>query len=251
METKIKVLIVDDEEPARLLLRNYLADNDHFEIAGECENGFEALKAVKELQPKLLLLDVQMPRINGLELLEVLDPCPEIIFTTAYDRYAIKAFEMNAVDYLMKPFSRDRLNIALEKAMDRITSPQSHPGKQPVQKLMKYMENENEEISRIICRKGSKLIVIPVDTIHYIEAQDDYVMIHSDQGSFLKEQRMKYYEMHLCQGYFVRVHRSFIANIMQIAAVEKYGKESFIAIMKNGEQIKVSMAGYKKLKALL
>ena len=245
----MKILIVDDEALARDLVKNYLAGMKDVEIAGECENGFEALKAVQELQPDLLLLDIQMPKIDGFELLEVLDPRPEIIFCTAYDQYAIKAFEMNAVDYLLKPFSRERLQQALEKARQRMGTPFLSPGTPtPVERLKTQVDEERKTLERVVTRLGTKVTVIPVDRIQYIEAADDYVMIHSELGNHLKEKTMKYFEAHLPEEQFIRIHRSYIVNISEIKSLELYSKDSYLAVLKNGDKLKVSAEGYKRLR---
>lgn len=252
----MKVLIIDDEALARELIRKYLAEIQGVEILGECENGFDALKKIQDLKPDLVFLDIQMPKIDGFELMEVLDPRPEIIFTTAFDQYAIKAFEMNAVDYLLKPFSRDRLLQALEKVKKRVEM-ESHPNEtpshsgetpSPVDKLQNHLESDPKILERVITRLGSKITVIPVDKIWYIEAADDYVMIWSELGNHLKEKTMKYFETHLPTGQFIRIHRSCIANIAEIKSLELYSKDNYLAVMKNGQKLKVSTEGYRRLR---
>lgn len=249
MSEKLKVLIVDDEKLARDLVKNYLQDVAGIEIAGECENGFEALKAVHELSPDVLFLDIQMPKIDGFELLEVLDPKPEIIFCTAFDQFAIKAFELNAVDYLLKPFSKDRLEQAVEKARKRIASRSGNAlSDTGMQQLRQHLDKQEKTLERVVTRLGTKVTVIPVDRIHYLEAADDYVMIHSELGRHLKEKTMKYFEAHLPQGRFVRIHRSYIVNLSEIKSLELYSKDSYIAILKNGDKLKVSAEGYRRLR---
>lgn len=249
MHDKIRVLIIDDEPLARDLVKKYLSDNPGIEILGECENGFDALKAIQELKPDLLLLDIQMPKIDGFELLEVLDPKPEIIFTTAFDQYAIRAFELNAVDYLLKPFSKERLDQALDKAKGRIfAAKDASPAVSPLQKLQQQVDDDRKTIERVVTRLGSKITVIPVEKIWYIEAADDYVMIWSELGNHLKEKTMKYFEEHLPQGQFIRTHRSNIINISQVLSLELYSKDSYLAIMKSGTRLKVSAEGYKRLR---
>jgi two-component system, LytTR family, response regulator len=244
MHDKIRVLIIDDEALARDLVKKYLTGNPGIEILGECANGFDALKAIQELKPDLLFLDIQMPKIDGFELLEVLDPNPEIIFTTAFDQYAIRAFEMNAVDYLLKPFSKERLDQAVEKAKSRIGT----PSRDPLQKLQQQIDDDKKTIERVVTRMGSKITVIPVEKIWYIEAADDYVMIWSELGNHLKEKTMRYFEEHLPKGEFIRTHRSHIINISQVVSLELYSKDSYLAIMKSGAKLKVSTEGYKRLK---
>jgi len=242
MPDKIKVLVIDDEALARELVKNYLDGISGVEIVGECENGFEAIKMIRELQPDLLFLDIQMPKIDGFELLEVLDPKPEIIFTTAFDQYAIRAFEMNAVDYLLKPFSRERLVQALEKARMRIGTPSR------LTQLQNHLDDGPKTLERVITRLGSKITVIPVDKVLYIEAADDYVMIHSELGDHLKEKTMKYFEAHLPADRFIRIHRSYIVNISVIKSLELYSKDSYLAVLNNGDKLKVSAEGYKRLR---
>jgi len=249
MRDKIRILIIDDESLARDLVKKYLTGIPGVEILGECENGFDALKAIQDLKPDLLFLDIQMPKIDGFELLEVLDHRPEIIFTTAFDQYAIKAFEMNAVDYLLKPFSKARFEQALEKARGRIEMESQHvetPSR--FNKLQEHLDTENKILERVITRLGSKITVIPVDKIWYIEAADDYVMIYSEPGNHLKEKTMKYFEEHLPEGQFVRIHRSYIVNISQVVSLELYSKDSYLAVMKSGAKLKVSAEGYRRLR---
>jgi two-component system LytT family response regulator len=249
MQDKIRVIVIDDEALARDLVKNYLSGITGVEILGECANGFEALKMVQELRPDLLFLDIQMPKIDGFELLEVLDERPEIIFTTAFDQYAIRAFEMNAVDYLLKPFSKARLEQALEKARKRLAENEtpSQSG-QAIDKLRQQIDDDRKTVERVITRLGAKITVIPVDKIWYIESADDYVMIHSEMGSHLKEKTMKYFEEHLPAGQFVRIHRSHIVNIAQISGIELYEKDTHLVMLKNGAKLRASAEGYKRLK---
>ena len=246
MQDKIRILIIDDESLARDLIKKYLSDIQNIEVIGECENGFEALKMIQEQKPDVLFLDIQMPKINGFELLEVLDRRPEIIFTTAFDQYAIKAFEMNAVDYLLKPFSKQRMLQALEKAIKGTPARGLESPGTPA--LLKHLEEEKHSLERIITRLGSKITVIPVDKIWYIEAADDYVMIHSEMGNHLKEKTMKYFEEHLPNELFIRIHRKYLVNINQIKSLELYSKDSYLAFLKTGEKLTVSAEGYRRLK---
>jgi two-component system, LytTR family, response regulator len=251
MHDKIRVLIIDDESLARELVKKYLSDNPVIEVLGECENGFDALKAIQELKPDLLFLDIQMPKIDGFELLEVLEPKPEIIFTTAFDQFAIRAFEMNVVDYLLKPFSKVRLEQAIEKARQRIGMESQlvgTPSRNPLQKLQQQIDDDKKTIERVVTRMGSKITVIPVEKIWYIEAADDYVMIWSELGNHLKEKTMRYFEEHLPPGQFIRTHRSHIINISQVVSLELYSKDSYIAVMKSGAKLKVSAEGYRRLR---
>lgn len=247
---KIKVLIIDDEPPARELVKHYLTSFSNIEIAGECENGFDALKAIQEIKPQLVFLDIQMPKITGFELLELINDPPHIIFTTAYDEFAIKAFDMNAVDYLLKPFSASRFQQAVDRAIERIVDKPAE-AQQPVKDLRNQLEKDVLEIDRVVARLGSRIVVIPTDTIHYIEAQDDYVMIYSSQGNHLKEKTMKYFEAHLPKNGFIRIHRSHLVNVSQIVSVDLYGKDTHLVVLKCGAKLKASAEGYKRLRELL
>jgi len=243
----IKSLIIEDEKLARDLIRDYLIEFSEIVLAGEFEDGFSGLKAINELKPDLVFLDIQMPKLSGFELLELLDHKPAIIFTTAYDQYAIKAFEHNAVDYLMKPFSRDRFREAITKAIGRI----SKGDKEAVSKLVEHMDSAPEPIHRIVVKSGSKISVIPVADVMYVEAQDDYVMIYTKDKKYLKQKTMKYFEIHLPHNDFIRVHRSYIVRISEIAQMELYEKDSYIIILKDGVKIPVSRTGLPGLREVL
>lgn len=245
----IKTIIIDDEKLARDLLVNYLSNFKEIEIVKECENGFEGLKAINELDPHLIFLDIQMPKINGFEMLELLEKKPEIIFTTAYDQYAIKAFEHNAVGYLLKPFSKERFNKAIHSVFERINFKDKK--QLPIDQLISEVQKPDEKLSRVVVKKGSEIHVLAVESIIYFEAQDDYVMIYTKDSRYLKQKTMKYYESNLEESQFVRTHRSFIVNIQQIAKLELYDKESYMIILKSGQKLKSSKSGYKKLKEVL
>ena len=247
---KMSVLIIDDEPPARDLIRHYLTGEADIELAGECENGFEALKMINEMMPDLIFLDVQMPKLTGFELLELLPRPPQIIFTTAYDEFAIKAFEMNAVDYLLKPFSKVRLSQAIDRARQR-TAQKEPVQQQAIEALRAGLDGATEEIDRVVARLGSRIIVMPIDKIWYIEAQDDYVMVYSELGNYLKEKTMKYFETHLASKGFIRIHRSHLVNVTQILSVELYGKDTHLVMLKCGAKLKTSAEGYKRLRELL
>lgn len=242
--SKIKIVIVDDEPLAREVIKGYLESRDDIEIVAECENGFDCIKLLAHEAVDILFLDIQMPKIDGFEMLEVIEQRPEVIFSTAFDQYAIKAFEQNAIDYLLKPFSKERFDTALGKAIARIQQNDSS------QVSIHKMEREQKELERIIVRSGSKIILIPVDDIYYLEADDDYVLIHTKTGRYIKDQTMKYFENNLPKRQFLRVHRGFIANINAIKSIEAYSKDSYIALMENNEKIKISPDGYRKIKEL-
>ena len=240
----INAIIIDDEELARELIKNYLKDFGDIRIIGECENGFEGIKAITELKPDLVFLDIQMPKINGFEMIELIKEPPEIIFITAHNDFAIKAFEMNAVDYLLKPYSQERLVSAVQKAIERIRTGAGQGG------ILTRLVSQPlaEPLERIVVKSGTKIKVIPVDRIVYLEAEDDYIMIYTDEGKHLKQGTMKYYEDHLDGSKFVRVHRSFIVRIDQVTQLEPYSKENYILKLKNGANLKVSRNGLKNLK---
>jgi len=247
---KLKAIIVDDEPLARGIIRKYLAGNENVELIGECSDGYQALKLIRETRPGLVFLDIQMPKIDGFELLEVLEDKPGIIFTTAYDQYAIKAFEMNAVDYLLKPFSKERFDLAVNKAVGQMET-KGFPAASDLVRLQQQYDGSRGTLDRVVTRLGSKVTVIAVDKIRYIESQDDYVMIYSELGSHLKEKTMKYFEEHLPSDTFIRIHRSYIINLSQIAAIEPYSKDAHLVSLKCGAKLKASAEGYKKLRALL
>ncbi len=240
----MKSIIIEDEELSRELIKNFLKDQADIQIIRECENGFEGIKAINELNPDLVFLDIQMPKLNGFEMLELIDQTPEIIFITAHNEYAIRAFEMNAVDYLLKPYSKDRLLNALDKARQRILS-----GQKSQEKVNRLTQQPlTDFLERIVVKSGSKIRVIPVDRIVYLEAQDDYVMIYTDEGKYLKKGTMKYFEEHLHDTSFVRVHRSYIVKIDQVSMIEPYSKENYIMKLKNGARIRISRKGLKNIR---
>jgi len=244
----MKAIIIDDEKLARDLVRNFLQMFENIEIVAECENGFEGIKSINEHNPDLIFLDIQMPKLNGFEMLELLDNSHNIIFTTAYDQYALKAFEVNAVDYLLKPFSRERFAEAVNKVIDKIGK-NDNLTQNNILRQSDFIQTD-EKLNRIVVKKGSKIVVLPIDLIKYFEAQDDYINIVSSEGSFLKQNRMKYYEEHL-PDFFIRIHRSFIVNLNEIKEISLLEKDSHIVILKSGEKIPVSKSGYIKLKEII
>ena len=244
----IKVIIIDDEQPAREIIKHYLSKHTDIEIVGECSDGFTGLKAIHELKPNLVFLDVQMPKLTGFEMLELMDETPQIVFTTAFDQYAIKAFELNAVDYLLKPYSQDRFDVAVQKAVERLQKEDKPSG---IKKLTEHITENIEVLDRIVVKLGSKIKVIPIDTVLYIESQDDYVMVYTTEGKYLKQQTMKYFEKHLDTSIFCRIHRSFLVNINTIKQLELYEKNAYLAVLSNGAKLKVSDTGYKALRGLM
>ena len=243
----LRVAIVDDEQAAREALREYLAAEADVQIVAECANGFDAVKTVANLHPDLLLLDVQMPKLDGFEVLELLGRAIPVIFTTAYDKYALRAFEVHAVDYLLKPFSDERLAEALARARTRIQAKEP----MPVEALVADARPRQGPAERVLIRDGAQVHVIPVDRIDYVEAQDDYVCFKADGKDYLKDQTMAAVEAILEPTRFVRIHRSYLLNIDRIARVELYAKDSRVAILRDGRRLPVSRAGYARLAKLL
>ncbi len=246
---KISAIIVDDEKLAREIIKNYLAEFPEIEILTDCSNGFDAVKKINELKPDIVFLDIQMPKISGFEMLELLESPPIIIFTTAYDQYAIKAFEVSAVDYLLKPFSAERFSEAVNKAFTYLQDRFQHDS--AIKNIVEENDKKIEFLERVVIKDGAKISIVPVETIKWIEAQDDYVMINSDLGRFLKQKTMKYFENHLDENSFIRIHRSYIINVDFIQHLEQTGKESYQLILKNGKQLPVSKTGLNKLKNTL
>jgi two-component system, LytTR family, response regulator len=244
--TKLRTIIIDDEAPARELMKHYLMEFEEIEVIAECSDGFGGLKSISELKPDLVFLDIQMPKLTGFELLEVLEEKPEIIFTTAFDQFAIKAFELNAVDYLLKPFHKERLKESISKAYNKIHS--GNGNRKAGEELITKRPDSFSPLNRVVIRKANSISIIPVDQIRYVSAEDDYVMIYHTNGKALKQQTMKYYEDNLPKTDFVRIHRSYIVRIGEIKRIEPYGKDNHIAILHSGDKLPVSRAGYKHLK---
>jgi two-component system, LytTR family, response regulator len=249
-QKRIRAVIVDDEELARQVLREFLSSHHEVEIAAECANGFEAVKAVAEQKPDLVFLDIQMPKLDGFEVLELIGPGAAVVFVTAYDSYAIKAFEVHAVDYLLKPIGAERFEAALERAKERLG------GKLPQQtlpptELAAAARPPSQYLDRIPVRDGTRVFIIPVSKLDYAEAQDDYVALASEGKKHLKQQTISSLETALDPSRFLRIHRSYIVNLERVARVEPYGKDSHVAVLANGTQIPVSKTGYTRLRAFL
>jgi two-component system LytT family response regulator len=243
---KIRIVIIDDEAPAREIIKHYLNEVEFTEVIAECSDGFSGLKTISTMKPDLVFLDIQMPRVTGIEMVEVLTEKPEIIFTTAYDQYALRAFELNAVDYLMKPYPKRRFLEATKKAIDKIRSGKGN--KEPANQLLSKKPDPTLPVNRIVVRKGNAINLIPVDQVRYVQAQDDYVMIYHRAGKALKQQTMKFYEENLPKDNFVRIHRSYIVRIEEIKRIEPYTKDNYVAILQSGDKLPVSRAGYRHLK---
>jgi two-component system LytT family response regulator len=243
---QIGAVIVDDEELARALAREMLKPHPEVRILAECANGFEAVKAVSELKPDLLFLDIQMPKLDGFEVLELVGRDIAVIFTTAYDNYAMRAFDAHAVDYLLKPFSASRFETALERAKQRLGQQGPDPSE-----LAAAARPPEQFLERIVVKDGPAVHVIPVDKLDYVEAQDDYVALKSDKKTYLKQQTISSLETMLDPAQFIRIHRSHIVNLDRVAKIEAYTKDSKIAVLRDGTQLPVSRAGYARLKVLL
>jgi two-component system LytT family response regulator len=242
-----RALIIDDEPLARMVVKEYLQDFDQLEVVQECNDGFEGMKAIMQHQPDIIFLDIQMPKINGFEMLELIEQPPAVIFATAFDEYAIKAFETHAVDYLLKPFSRERFHKAVEKylAQSPVTA------KKQTENLLETASQSPAQHERIVVKTGTKVKIIPVSDVQYLSADDDYVSIYTAEGSFLKNKTMNFFEQTLDPRQFVRVHRSHIISIQQITRIDPYEKDAHLAILKSGAKIPVSKTGYVKLKQVL
>jgi len=245
---KIKTLIIDDESLARDLLRHYLSKDERIEIIGECSNGFEGVLSIQELKPDLVFLDIQMPKITGFEMLELVPNPPIIVFSTAFDQYAIRAFEANAIDYLLKPYPCERVLAAVNKAGELLKNKTTVPA---ISQLIESHDEDSGILNRIVVKSGRKIQVIPVDSIHYIESQDDFVMIYCNEGHYMKQKTMKFFEQHLDEKQYVRIHRSYLLNISVISEIQQYEKESWLILTKQGAKLKVSKAGYANLKEKL
>jgi two-component system LytT family response regulator len=244
------VIIIDDEIPARDLIRHYLQTYPDIEIAGEADNGFTAMKLIRELNPQLIFLDVQMPKLTGFEMLELMDEPPAIIFSTAFDQYAIRAFELNAVDYLLKPYAKERFDSAMQKALNRMENGEwkMENEKKMIQSSLS-IPNSGNSLTRIAVKDRQQIHVIPVNDIDFIEADGDYVKLHTAKKAYLKEKTMKYFEENLPSQQFIRIHRSYIVNVNEVAKIELYEKDNYRVHLKNGECLKASSNGYKAMKA--
>jgi two-component system LytT family response regulator len=246
-EAKLKAIIVDDEPLARQIVREFLFSHDDIQIIAECANGFEAVKAVTESKPDILFLDIQMPKLSGFEVLELIEHDLAVIFTTAYDEFALKAFEVHAADYLLKPFSKERFNEAVGQARKKL-------GANSAKRLDAIIEESqlaNKPVERILIRDGAKVHIIPSEKIDYIEAQDDYVAIKAEGKNHLKQTTLSTLEEGLDKKKFVRIHRSYILNMERLSKIELYAKDSRVAILRDGTRLQVSRAGYAKLREYL
>jgi two-component system LytT family response regulator len=244
----MRIIIVDDEMLARGVVREYLAEHADVEVVAECGNGFEAVKAITELAPDLVFLDIQMPKLDGFEVAELAGNKTRYIFATAFDQYAIKAFEFHALDYLLKPFSQQRFDQALAHA--RVNMGKG-VGDAAVENMVREAVGRNKPLGRVLIRDGAKVHVINADRIEHIEAQDDYVQIRSEGKSYLKNQRMAELETQLDAEQFLRIHRSYIVNIAFVDHIEQATKDSHVAILKDGGRLPISRSGYQKIRAAM
>jgi two-component system, LytTR family, response regulator len=244
----IRAIIVDDEELARQILREYLRSETEIEIVAECANGFDAVKAAAECKPDLLFLDVQMPKLDGFEVLELIGNQVAVVFVTAYDQYAMKAFDAAAVDYLLKPFDQERFRTAMKRVRRRLgeTAPTANAAE-----LKAAAQPPGLHSRRIVVKDGTRVHIIPVAQLDYAEAQDDYIALHSGGKTYLKQQTISSLEASLDPMRFVRVHRSYIVNLERVAKIEPYTKDTRLAILADSSQVPVSRAGYLRLKELM
>ncbi|MBN8702513.1 MAG: response regulator [Bacteroidetes bacterium] len=241
------VLLIDDELLARALVKEFLSDFPEFKVIGECNDGFEGFKAIHTLKPDLIFLDIQMPKLNGFEMLEIVEHPTNVIFTTAFDEFAVKAFEAHAVDYLLKPFSKERFKKALEKYVT-----QKENQKKSTDALLEKITGKEDETKRIVVKSGNSLKILATEEVEHIEAYDDYVKIFTLDGNlYVKKKTMSFYEKTLPQKNFIRAHRSYILQVQQIVRLEPYEKDGYLAILKSNKKIPVSKTGYSKLKELL
>jgi len=243
----MRIIIVDDEMLARGVMREYLAEHADVEIVAECANGFEAVKAITELAPDLVFLDIQMPRLDGFEVAELVGGKTRFIFATAFDQYALKAFEVHALDYLLKPFSQQRLDQALAHARAGEGGQQA----EVAAAARDMAATRARPAERVLIRDGARVHVIPSEKIDYVEAQDDYVQIHSEGKAWLKSQRMAELEEQLDAARFIRIHRSYLVNIERVARIEQASKDSHQAVLHDGTRLAISRSGYQRIRAVM
>lgn len=239
----MKAIIIDDEPLARMMVKEYLQSYPHITVAEECNDGFEGLKAIQHHQPDLIFLDIQMPKINGFEMLELIDHPPQVIFTTAFEEYAIKAFDAHAADYLLKPFSKERF----DKAIQKLTMQRANA----MQAVIDMALQTTAPTNRIVVKDNGKIKIIPIAQVQYLEAADDYVKIITTDGNFLKKKTMQYFEDSLPPQEFIRIHRSYIINASLITRIDLHEKDSHLLLLTTGTRLPVSKAGYVKLKEVL
>lgn len=240
----MNAILIDDEPLARSIVKEYLQQYPEIKIVAECDDGFQGMKAIQQYEPDLIFLDIQMPKINGFEMLELIDNPPAVIFTTAFDEFAIKAFELNAVDYLLKPFSKERFDKAIKKRLQNFTTTKT-------QEVVESAAHLPAQQNRVVVRDGNKIKIIPVAQIQYLEGADDYAKIVTADGAFLKKRTMNFFEQSLNDYHFVRIHRSYIVNTQLITRIDAYEKDSHLVILNTGAKLPVSKSGYTRLKEIL
>jgi two-component system LytT family response regulator len=245
-DAKIKTILVDDEELARKMLLEFLGSHPEIEVVAECANGFEAVKAVTDLKPDLIFLDIQMPKLDGFEVLELIGTDRAVVFVTAYDEYALRAFEIHAVDYLLKPFAAERFEKALQRVKQRLG------GKLPIPaELAASARPAAQFLERLVVKDGTRVYVIPVAKLDYAEAQDDYVALSTEGKKHLKQQTISSLETALDPQCFLRIHRSYIVNLEKVTKIEPYSKDQYVVVLASGQQLPVSRSGYGRLRAFL
>lgn len=244
----IKVIIIDDEPLARNIVKEYLSDYTQLTILQECNDGFEGVKAIAQYNPDLIFLDIQMPKINGFEMLELIEKPPAVIFTTAFDEYAIRAFETHAIDYLLKPFSKERFDKSIQKWLSIQNAEKNNSS---YTSFSEAVSQQSISQNRIVVKINNKIKIIPLQDIFFLEAADDYVKIYTAEGQYLKNKTMQHFENLLGGDHFVRTHRSYIVNVQYITKLDPYEKDTYTAILKSGEKVPVSKTGYAKLKQVL
>ncbi|MFC4210305.1 LytR/AlgR family response regulator transcription factor [Pedobacter lithocola] len=241
----IRTILIDDEPLARDIVKYYLSEHKEIEIIAECCDGFEGLKAITQHKPDLIFLDIQMPKISGFEMLELVEDKPAVIFTTAFDEFAIKAFEVNAVDYLLKPIDKNRFDLAMQKLPIRLNQ------KENTEAVLDAVAMSSAQSNRVVVKKDGIIKIIPVADINYLEADDDYVKLSTAEGAFYKNKTMAFFEQTLNPGQFIRIHRSYIINLAQVTKIELKEKDSYVVLLKSGIWLPVSKTGYTKLKTAL
>lgn len=241
----IKAILIDDEALARDIVKHYLKAFPEIEVVAECSDGFEGLKSIAQHQPDLIFLDIQMPKISGFEMLELVENRPSVIFTTAFDEYAIKAFEVNAVDYLLKPIEQGRFEQAMQKLPSKLAKGDES------QELLETASLSPAQNNRVVVKNAGVIKIIPVEAIHYLEADDDYVKLSTTEGNFHKNKTMSFFEQTLDAAQFIRIHRSYIINLAQVTKIELKEKENYVVLLKSGIWLPVSKTGYVKLKTAL
>ena len=243
----MKLIIIDDEPLARSIVREYLQAYPDIDVVQECGDGFEGVKAIQQHQPDLVILDIQMPKINGFEMLELIENPPAVIFATAFEEFAIKAFEAHAIDYLLKPFSKERFM----KAMDKWSATEKPVLQNKTNELLDTVASTPEQQNRVVLKDNGKIKIIPTSQIQYFEAADDYVKIHTAEGVFLKNKTMQFFEQKMDPALFIRIHRSYLVNIHLISRIDPYEKDGHLAILSIGVRLPVSKSGYSRLKSAL